>query len=70
MKENIPLRAVTITFDFDGIRGRFYVWRVGQLEYHWSALGNMGMEATHEEAITAARNWVRSSITKKNKEIE
>jgi hypothetical protein len=77
MPENIPPHAVSITFDYDGVKGRIHLWdvraphpREAYVNWQWSALGNNGEEESYEKAIASARSWVRGLITKTDKEIE
>lgn len=64
MINNIPPHAIPVTFMYGAERdGTFYIWETRGGNWQWDAFSNCGEEATMNEAIAAARTWIKDNYT-------
>jgi hypothetical protein len=64
MSQNYPPNAKKMVFK--PIKGRSVTWRLwsreismGIIQWYWYALGQAGYQPTQEEAMAAARRWIK-----------
>jgi len=58
MKNNIPIDAFKALYRSRRRKGMYYWWKKGY-RWFWSSLGNCGQEDMEDEAINAAKRWIR-----------